>query len=147
MTTEDWMTVLAITYFAALVAILIIINLCMDGKRRHADFSAPAPDVPAPDAPAWRSHTSARASDGEPWFLVVYDAPCKVSLALAASDVICLVYNDTGDICIRLKRKFDAEMGTDVSLKNQYSFEFLPASRMGDLLVNLEESEKKQSDE
>lgn len=69
----------------------------------------------------------------QPWFLVVTNSDYRTSLVLAADEVLRINYNYSGEIRISCKNKEQ-----DICLDNQYEFEFLPASRCGDYLVNFE---------
>lgn len=119
-----------------LMAVMFIYFLCRDfcGKGnsasalRNLHFTPPPPS-----ASTWKTKTEKKTGDGGPWFLVVYETAGRYPYVISADDILRFTYATDGSIMICCKSKIGIE-SNEITLKNKYRFEFLPASRLGDYL-------------
>ena len=137
MITNDWKTAFVMMAFMFIMCLVMAWLLFRDNRKkrlpanelRNLHFAPPAPPAPPVESDV---------TNGGPWFLVVYDQDFKVSLMVAADDILRFKHGGEGEIRIQLKHNIGASSNDEIWLENQFEYKFLPASRMGDYLVDVE---------
>ena len=114
-------------------------NYCGKGtptsEFRNLHFT---PSAPPPPAGMWQTSTETKEENGGPWFLVVYENEDKYPYVIAADDILRFRYATDGSMLICCKSKIGFK-SNEITLTDQYRFEFLPASRLGDYLLKEDE--------
>ena len=86
----------------------------------------------------WQSKTKTEKDVGGPWFLVVYGDKDDAPFFVAADEILRFTYNGLGEMKVQLKSRVGSLSDGELLLDLKHSFEFLPASWIGDSLLDAE---------